>query len=201
MPTSNLPENPPEITGGNAVDPFNIDGLRLSQDFGAELGVERVYTSIPVRKPHRQDYFRVRPEEAYRLDLAVVELAEDREIYALAPNCRAELFSEAVAVRLHTAITRQGTLFLWPCKLPSPDGRRNEWRTSALAAAELAMSRWVRIVPDMGLGGYQVFKGAADLSEPEWPSLSFQELLRIAFRERMIDRADHPVLRRLQGLI
>jgi hypothetical protein len=30
--------------------------------------------------------------------------------------------------------------------------------------------------------------------------LSFQELLRIAFRDRLIDRLDHPVIKRLRGI-
>ena len=42
---------------------------------------------------------------------------------------------------------------------------------------------------------------AADtIPDPEWPTLSFQELLRIAFRDRLIDRLDHPVIKRLRGL-
>lgn len=117
----------------------------------------------------------------------------------MAPTLRAELFSEIIPVRLYTAITRQGTVFLWPCKLPSLDGRRNGWHETALTAAALAMERWVRVAADLGLGGYQVFKAAADLPEPTWPDHSFQELLRVAFKERLIDRADHPVLCRLRG--
>jgi hypothetical protein len=70
---------------------------------------------------------------------------------------------------------------------------------TALTAAALAMERWVRVAADLGLGGYQVFKAAADLPEPVWPDHSFQELLRVAFKERLINRADHPVLRRLRG--
>lgn len=183
------------------VDPFDVASLRLSQDFAAEVGVEKVLNRVPVRKPHRQDFFRVCRDEAYRLDTAVIELAEDRETFLLSAGCRATLFSEAVAVRLYTCITRQNVVFLWPCKLPSPDGRRSDWHSSALDAAEAAMDRWVRIVADMNLGSYQMFLAAADLPPPEWPGVDFQELLRIAFRDRLIDRADHPVLKRLQGLI
>lgn len=180
-------------------DPFDVAALRLTQDFEAEVGVERALVRVPVRKPHRQEFVRTHPHESYRLDTALVELHEDREHYLVAPTLRAELFSEIIPVRLYTAITRQGTVFLWPCKLPSLDGRRNGWHETALTAAALAMERWVRVAADLGLGGYQVFKAAADLPEPTWPDHSFQELLRVAFKERLIDRADHPVLCRLRG--
>jgi hypothetical protein len=36
-----------------APDPFNIDELRLSQDFEAATGVRKLLTTVPVRKPHK----------------------------------------------------------------------------------------------------------------------------------------------------
>jgi hypothetical protein len=41
---------------------------------------------------------------------------------------------------------------------------------------------------------------ASHCADPEWPRLTFQELLRIAFRDRLVDRLDHPVILRLRGL-
>jgi hypothetical protein len=37
------------------------------------------------------------------------------------------------------------------------------------------------------------------MAEPEWPELSFQELVRIAFRDRMITSLEHAVVKRLRG--
>lgn len=104
-------------------------------------------------------------------------------------------------VRLFTTISRQGVVAIWPCKLPGADGRPNAWHDTALQAAELAMSRWTRIVADMGLGGYQPYTAAGDLPDPEWPEQTFPSLLKIAFGAFYIDRPDHPVIRRLQGLV
>jgi hypothetical protein len=38
-----------------------------------------------------------------------------------------------------------------------------------------------------------------DLGEPQWPDKTFRDLLELAFRDRRIDRADHPVIRELAG--
>lgn len=154
-----------------------------------------------MQKPGKQDFIRVHPDEAFRLDTTVIELKEDRETYLVLPPFRAAVLQEITPVRLYTAITRQGTLFLWPCKLPAPDGRRNDWHTSALDAAERAMGKWVRVVADMNAGSYRLEVAVGNLLEPEWPDLPFQELLRLGFRERVIDRADHPVLERLRGAV
>jgi hypothetical protein len=37
------------------------------------------------------------------------------------------------------------------------------------------------------------------MADPVWPTLSFQELVRIAYRDRMITTLDHAVIKRLRG--
>ena len=38
-----------------------------------------------------------------------------------------------------------------------------------------------------------------DIPDPEWPDLPFNQLLRIAFKNRVVDSLDHPTLQRLRG--
>jgi len=104
-------------------------------------------------------------------------------------------------VTLFTTINRQGVLHLWPVKMPLPDGRQLEWHRSAAEAAERAMKKWVRVTSSMSLGAYEIFEASGDLPEPVWPDISFQEILQIAFRDRIVDRADHPLVQRLQGIV
>jgi hypothetical protein len=54
---------------------------------------------------------------------------------------------------------------------------------------------------NMSLGGYEVFMAEKQnqIPEPEWPELSFEELCKIAFRDRLINVPDHPVIKRLRG--
>jgi hypothetical protein len=53
----------------------------------------------------------------------------------------------------------------------------------------------------MGLGAYEVAEAQATFPDPAWPEHTFHELLKIAFRDRFIDREDHPVILRLRGAI
>jgi hypothetical protein len=182
-------------------DPFDPAALRLSGDAAAGLGVKRALLTVPVRKPDKSWFVRVHPEPAYALETAVIELKEDRETYLVTPALWPFLAGEATFSprALFTTINRQGVLFLWPIRLPGPDGKRDEWSRSALEAADLARKGWVRVTANMGLGAYEVFQATGALPDPDWPALPFRELLRVAFRERFIDSADHPVLRRLRG--
>jgi hypothetical protein len=106
---------------------------------------------------------------------------------------------------LFTAINRQGTVFLWPVRLPSPDGRDMEWWRSGREAAELGMTSWIRVRANMDLGAYEIFKAESVILDPEWPrggdgeALGYWDLIKIAFRDHLIDRIDHPVVKRLRG--
>jgi hypothetical protein len=188
-------------TASAAPDPFDPSSLRLSQDFGAAVGVKKAVLSVPVRKPDKSWFVRVHPEPAYRLQTAVVELKEDRETYLVAPALWSDLAMEATfgPRALYTTINRQGVLFLWQIRLPGSDGKIDEWSRTALEAAERATKGWVRVAANMGLGAYDVFQASGQLAEPDWPDVPFRELLRVAFKDRYIDTLDHPVLRKLRG--
>lgn len=190
----------PEVAA-EAPDPFDPASLRISQDFAAAVGVKKVLMTVPVRKPDKSWFVRTEPTEQYRLQTAVIELKEDREVYLVAPHLRNELSTEATfGMRaIFTAINRQNVLFLWPVTLPGADGKQNEWHRSLLEAATRATTRWVRTQANISLGAYECCEAVNELSEPEWPTIPFAQILRIAFKDRFINTLDHPVLRKLRG--
>jgi hypothetical protein len=179
-------------------DPFNPTNLRLSQSFVETAGVKKLLTTIPVRKPSPQEFVRVHPSLDYRENFPIIELKDEREEYIVTARLVPELVGEFVIKTLYLAINRQGTLSFWPVRLPGPDGKDMNWWKSGREAAELAMKDWVRVKANMNLGAYDIFK-AAVVSEPDWPTLGYWELIKIAFRNHLIDRIDHPVIKRLRG--
>ncbi len=182
-----------------ALDPFDPATLRLSQDFASTVGVKKVLTKVPCRKPNRQEFVRVRAGAEWRVDTAVFEDTLDKEMYLVAADLIPELAKEVHPVCLRLAINKQGDIFLWPCKLPGPDGRRNNWHESAVDAAKCAEKRWVRVSANMTAGMYDVYEATGDLAEPNWPDVSFRDVLELSFRDRRIDSHDHPILKSLRG--
>jgi hypothetical protein len=169
------------------TDPADLDSLRLRQDFAETCGVRKLLTTVPVRKPGNQDFIRVHPDITYRDSFPAIELKnEQRELYIVAGNMTADLSTETVPTTLFTAINRQGIVFFWPVRLPGSDGKTNPWWRSAREAAELAMVKWVRVKANMQLGAYEIFSAESVMQEPTWPELPYIELLRIAFRDRII---------------
>jgi hypothetical protein len=183
----------------DAPDPFDLDALRV--DPNADLiAVQKQIARIAVRKPHYQEFFRTHPEPGFRFDTALIELKADRECFLLAPALRPELGDECRIVRLYTTLSQGGALFLWPVPLPGPDGRQNSWHQTAHHAAEEAKRAWTRIRANQEVGEYDIFLAGGNLPEPEWPSMTFQEILRKAFKDNLISSVDHPVVRKLRGL-
>ncbi len=190
-----VPPNP------TSPDPFDPASLRLTGDFTAAFGVRKALITVPVRKPDKTWYVRTHPHDGYRLETAVIELKGDRETYLVAPALWPELAAESTFSprALFTAMNRQGVLFIWPCRMPGPDGKLDEWSRSALEGADRARGGWVRVASNMPLGAYDVFEATGNLPDPDWPATPFSDLLRVAFKGRYIDSLDHPVLRKLRG--
>jgi hypothetical protein len=185
----------------NTPDPFDPGVLRLNDAISEGMPTKRLLTTVPVRKPGRQEFVRVRPGAEWRLTpAAILELREDREAYLVRPHLAPLLANEIFVTAIHVAMSRQGTLFLWPIRLPVADGRFRDWHRSALEGVELAMGKWIRVTANMNLGAYEFSVALNGLPEPEWPDVTFPEILRIAFRDRIIDSEDHVVIRRLRGL-
>ena len=61
------------------------------------------------------------------------------------------------------------------------------------------MKNWIRIKSNMSLKAYEIFEAASAIPDPQWPELPFGEIVRIAFKDKVIRSLDHPVVKRLRG--
>ena len=163
--------------------------------------MKKLIVTVPVRKPNRQEFIRVGSGVDWRIQTCLLTLKEERnEAYLVDQDLWQDMSDEIIPTILFTTISRQGVLFLWPVRLPRGDGRTDHWSTSALEAVKLAEKQWVRIVANMGLGAYEPLAAQGDIPQPEWPEISFAEIVRIALQDRFIRDLNHPAVRRLRGL-
>ena len=201
--TNNTPAGQQDIESqtekSKGLEGFDLESLRVSQDFVKDSGVKKLLTTVPVRKPNKQDFVRVHPDSSYVLDTMLLNLKEERETYLVAPSFREEIPQELTHTRLALATNRQKVLFLWQLRLPGSSGKTDAWSMSALEAYEEAKKNWVSVSANMSLGAYDIYEALGNLSDPEWPEESMDEIVRIAFRNSFIESYDHPVLRRLRG--
>lgn len=195
-----------DLTGrpSGQSDPFgNLDELRLPQDFVAQAGVKRLPARIAVRKPDRQEFVRVRPGDEWQFETVCLTEVSTKDVYLVGPTVFEELRGDAKPTCLRMCISRDSKVpFFWPIPLPGPDGRWNRWHESAAAAADRAETNWLKVVSNMSTSTYLAHVAPATIPEPDWPDgLSMESLLRLAFKDRVIDSIDHPLLKRLRGEI
>jgi hypothetical protein len=187
------------------TNPFSREALRLDQNYTAALGLQEHIHNIAVDKPPSEVWFRVHPDRNERgeemiFDTYLLHLKNgpDRGVYQVSATLLPLLSGEKALkpTRLVLCVDRQKELRFWPLRLPGPDGREDEWMSSALAIAEQAKHEWVRMVA--GASGYKSLTSSADLPEPIWPTQSLDELLELAFKKRRIASENDPVFRRLR---
>jgi hypothetical protein len=189
-------------------DPLSADNLRFVEDYDGvddEFGLREALVSIDIRTPDKTWFIRTHPNPAYQLLVCMLEVQSKnrRDIYVLGPRLgRAleKLGQKAVRRRLlMTAITRDGLHFLWPMGVKREDGREDNWGDSAREAAKLARENWIQVQADQTRQRYKVEIATADMGQPLWTDLSFDELLRIGCKDKFIDSLTHPVIQKLQG--
>jgi len=183
-------------------DELDLAQFRVPQGLDNNVGVKKHLLRIPVMtKPDKQAYFRTNPDPQYHLQAAILELRDERELYLVTGSIIEEIRGEVKICELYLGITRQRNLFIVALRVPESSGRRcDAWAFTALEAAQMAKTKWVRQVANMQTGAYDIYEAKVSIPEPEWPTdKTFNQLLAIAFRGAIINSLDHPVLKNLRG--
>ena len=184
-----------------APDPFDLSKSVVNQNLVQCCG-SKTHLTIPVGKPGRQTFFRTHPDPEYRKSFWILEDKEDRKYYIVSSAIADNLIGEIYLATLYVCINKQNSLFVWLIRLPGEDGKQSDWHVSGHLATERAIGTWLRVGADMSIGAYITVEAVFDFGEPEWPDISYQEILRKAFRnEGIIDSLDHPAVQKLYGRI
>ena len=184
----------------SAEDDALLSSLRIDQSHEMEaLGVKKLLTTVPIRKPAKTDWYRVHPD--YFLDCYLLELKSEREMYFVTPAVAAVVSEFVTRVRLRMVVNKQGVVSVWPLRLPDSSGRRDHWQSSAQESAAHAVGAWTQTAADMDLGAYVTKVAVADFGDPRWPDETWPTVLKIALQGRQIVSDDHPVIRGLLGRV
>src|SRR5262245_9452631 len=107
----------PETPKVEVPDPFDLNRLRVPADYEADAAVKKLITTVPVRRPHRQEWIWVHPGEDYRGVFMTIELKDEREMYVALPHIAQELPSEIQRRMIYTAQNASRVTFLWPVRM------------------------------------------------------------------------------------
>jgi hypothetical protein len=181
----------------------SVLNLRVDQNFSAELYGAPVLASVQIARPPKPYFLRTQAGDACSTTLYTLDAGKQGGdgIYACSAAIAALVPDQVRLVQIRLAVTSQGVPYLIPVSLPGPDGRWNAWHQSLARALEIAESTWVRISANTFRGGYDIFKAVGTLPEPKWPTETFDELLEIGFRGRLITTESHHLVQQLLGAV
>jgi hypothetical protein len=194
--------HPPVETTAVASDPRVDQALGIFADLKAleinpatEIGAREILSVVPVRKPKANEFVRV--HETLSLTAVIYEDRDEREPHYVLKEFSSLLIASTKTKLLVLAVNQLGDPFIWPVPLDAESSRSNTWNESQRAAYHAAKTDWVKMVS--GKDRYHVYIAEGELPPPRWPEKDFRELLAIAFHNRTIDRADHPVIKAMFG--
>jgi hypothetical protein len=193
-----------EVIDGGRLDAVNSsDRVTLSQLAvdPAMIGTTstKMHVTVSAGRPAPGAWIRTHPDPHYWMVSAGLK-SLDGTLYLATTDVLGAVSEDVRYYQLVTFTTRAGALGVWPIVMPGPDGKPTGWTQSALEAATTAKKEWVRIRANMSSGGYEVHRLLVTIPEPDWPDLTFEQILNLAFKDRIITAVDHPLVRQLRGL-
>lgn len=179
-----------------------LESLRLPDTF--------THTSAGTKQPlrpnfgklNRHRFSRVHPAEEFKYrTVLVIDKEGGREAYLAVPALIPLLGGMATPKILRLAVDNAGTPRLIAEPILDPNARPNLWNETMCQAIRTAEEHWIRVEADLGAGQYVITTAKDDLGEPLWPDQSMSELVMTCFRDRIIQDANHPLIRQLEGRI
>jgi hypothetical protein len=143
-------------------------------------------------------HLRVNPSPEYTL-VGQYTVDTKQGCYFIHPRFRDALGPQPRRCNLHIAVNGHGEYFLLRVKQPNPGQDDNIWYQTARMVAAAAALSWVKVTKPTGADrGWGHIVVQHNMFEPKWPEKPFEELLRSAFPDRVVDRLDHDLIKQFE---
>jgi len=194
------PEEEGDSNGSGRLDPFDPASYKkvpdpLSEDSVFSNGLP---STLRVGKPHNDWYIRLHPHPDYRLRAKtfVDRDSKSRDCYLFAPDFEIpeeidDLVRETLIV---PAVARNGIYFLYTLNI-----NESSWYATGKEVVRRGVKEWVRVKCDGE--GYEVKNPQSKFPEPVFPDVPLREYLVRAFSKRLVRDANHPLVKRLLGIV
>ena len=193
LPDIAIQGSPPTVASG-----IDLASLALPQDFANLAQVKSEVLTVPLNRPGKQVWFAPHPDSSCWMLAAVLKDESEDDNYIVAPALRQELEGEWAAKALVPCVTHQGAYYVWPIKLPDSNGKIDGWNHSALEIAHKYGGKWIRLKSILETRSYDALQPVSPIAPPSWPE-DISTILTAAIKGHVIERGDHPVVKRLRG--
>ena len=187
-----VPVNPPPVALSRDEKLRN----KKAKDRSPHAKSSTVQTTIPVRTPDKQWWFRAHPdpEMSRHVDILEISGGDDEGIWFLDPTIEFpdELTGYTVPAIITLCITSDKTLFFYLAKQTSKSPKE-----STRYCIREAKKMWVKQRWSPTSKSYNVTPASKLRYDPTWPTIAFGDLLDKATGDRWIEDENHAVIKSL----
>ena len=177
----------------------DLDAIAVDQDFAQMIAVKTESAAATIGKAKSQTWFSPHPDpKRWRSFLTIRDQADRDAYHIINPSLAEELAGEFTTTLLVPCMSKQGSLFFWPIKLPGEDGKIDSWNESAFNIAVAKGGQWIRLNSNQSTGSYDTVTPVKKGQEPEWPE-DILGALQKAINKVYIAELNHPLVKRLLG--
>jgi len=204
-PATNGQTNGQAPPGEVSYNPLKLSNLRSRSDVLKDVWTDP--SRVPIwTRPEANMFVRIRPGEDFTdaIDLLVAKNASnssDRNpVYVATDDVRPELERFIKPHRVAVGITYHDKVqFLWVRAISTGS---NSWTDSIMRAMDAAVNDWIALESDQPHDEYMIHHSprSKEWGDPKWPDQTLEDVLALAFRDRVIDSLDHAVAKRLLGM-
>ena len=201
-------EETPEVTSEASVqtEKMTLDGIDLSEFTPEASDIAIVSktkpTIIPIGRRDDQTWQQFHKEWVLRLNC--IKRKADRSHFPVTREALPYCLEWVKPYKFFVGITTSNAIFLLDIPEETEDEKDGKalgrsWHESAQQYVIEGRKGWIRVVANRSAGGYDIKYPEGNLGEPVWPDVTLEEILNIAFRDRIIKDKNHRLIKDLQG--
>lgn len=142
------------------------------------------------------EFFKVCPDESLVFTGHVVTDSKGEQ-YLATKDVAHQLASDAKNRMLVPIVLASGEFMLLSVAAPNQSNRNNSWVRSGQEAVHKGMHKYIRVT--RAGEAFRVIESQKPYSEVEWLDMSLEEMIELAFGDRLIKDMEHDVVVELLG--
>lgn len=199
-------ETPLVTSDANKPQPtkkMTLDGIDLSEFTPEEADIDIPSkikpTMIPIGRRDDQTWIQFHSEWMFRLNC--IKRKADKTYFVVERKALPYCKEWVKPYKFFVGITSSNSIYLLDIPEETEDEKAfgRSWHESAQQTVIAGRQGWIKVISNRSAGGYDVKYPEGNLGEPTWPDITLEEILNIAFRDRIIKDEEHKLIKDLRG--
>jgi hypothetical protein len=151
----------------------------------APANFKELFGSLPeLRNPRKDEDIRIHGD--WLLARVPVVRVSTNSFFLVDPKVYGTLVGRMMICDLRAVIAGDAGMFVWPVRMDLD---------SAVEAAEAAKAAWIKVIWETSNRKYKIEPAAKEHGEPAWPFGSFDQLLDVVLKDRVLSDPEHEVVK------